>query len=63
MSEELIRLPGAMEPVTRPGIQHRRCEHPGCGKHVAWGLAKPRQTPRWFCCEHRVAYLMRASNQ
>ncbi|TIP23248.1 MAG: hypothetical protein E5X67_34195 [Mesorhizobium sp.] len=40
--------------VTRPGIQHHRCEHPDCGKNAGWGFAKPRQTPHWFCFEHRA---------
>jgi hypothetical protein len=52
MSDE-IRFPGGMEPVTRPGIQHHSCEHPGCGEIAGWGFAKPRQTPHWFCFEHR----------
>lgn len=39
MSDELIRLPDAMEPVTRPGIIHHRCEHPGCAKNAGWGFA------------------------
>jgi hypothetical protein len=25
----------------------------GCGNHAGWGFAKPRQTPHWFCFEHR----------
>lgn len=32
IGDELIRLPGAMEPVTRPGIQHHRCEHPAVAR-------------------------------
>lgn len=43
MNDELIRLPGAMEPVTRPDIQHHTCEHPDCGKDAGWGFAKPRR--------------------
>lgn len=38
MSDELIRLPDAMEPVTRPGIIHHRSEHPGCAKNAGWAL-------------------------
>ncbi|MER8938750.1 hypothetical protein NKH82_04485 [Mesorhizobium sp. M0915] len=60
MSDELIRLPGAIEPVIRPGVQHHRCEHPDCGKDAGWGFAKPRQPSHWFCFEHRAegeAYL------
>ncbi|WP_287094479.1 hypothetical protein [Mesorhizobium sp.] len=51
MSDE-IRLP--RPEVTGPGVQHHFCEHPGCGKHAGWGFAKPRQTPHWFCFEHRA---------
>lgn len=40
MSDELIRLPGA--------IEH------GCGKNAGWGLAKPRHPSHWFCFEHRA---------
>ncbi|MER8386529.1 hypothetical protein NKI19_29965 [Mesorhizobium sp. M0751] len=54
MSDELIRLPGAFEPVTRPGIQHHRCEHPDCGKDAGWGFAKPKQASHWFCFAHRA---------
>ncbi len=53
MSDELIRLPGAMEPVTCPGIQHHWCERPGCGKDAGWGFAKPKQASHCFCFEHR----------
>ncbi|RWQ87141.1 MAG: hypothetical protein EOS85_06860 [Mesorhizobium sp.] len=53
MSDE-IRLPGAMEPVTRPGIQHHFCGHPGCSKNAGWGFAKPRRPSHWFCLEHRA---------
>ncbi|WP_352780443.1 hypothetical protein [Mesorhizobium sp. M0571] len=58
MSDELIRLPGAIEPATRPGVH--RCEHPDCGKDAGWGFAKPKQPSHCFCLEHRAdgeAYL------
>ncbi|MER8957285.1 hypothetical protein NKH98_32550 [Mesorhizobium sp. M0833] len=32
MNDELIRLPGAIEPATRQGVQHHRCEHFDCAR-------------------------------
>lgn len=52
MSDE-IRL-ARQDRVTAPGIQHHFCEHDGCGKDAGWGFAKPKQTPHWFCFEHRA---------
>jgi hypothetical protein len=53
MSDEIIRLPDAPAPLTRPGIRHHFCEHPGCGRNGACGFARPKQPPHWFCFEHR----------
>lgn len=41
------------EYATPAGVQHHVCEHDGCGKDAGWGFAKPKQTPHWFCFEHR----------
>ncbi|RWM67872.1 MAG: hypothetical protein EOR82_26130 [Mesorhizobium sp.] len=48
----MIRHPAQLTPWS--GIQHHRCEHPGCGKNAGWGFAKPRQMSHWFCFEHRA---------
>lgn len=45
------------EPNTAPrmpgGIYEHCCEHPGCKKHGGWGFATGKQTPHWFCYEHK----------
>ncbi|MER8698973.1 hypothetical protein [Mesorhizobium sp. M1273] len=52
MSDE-ITLPRP-EISTSPGVQHHICEHARCTKDAGWGFAKPKQTPHWFCFEHRA---------
>lgn len=39
MSDELIRLASAMEPVTRPGISTIGASI-GCGKNAGWGFCE-----------------------
>ncbi|MBB3705080.1 hypothetical protein [Aminobacter aminovorans] len=36
------------------GIYEHFCEHPGCKKDGGWGFATGKQTPHWFCYEHRA---------
>ncbi|RWB25515.1 MAG: hypothetical protein EOR18_32290 [Mesorhizobium sp.] len=55
MSDEPIKLADGMMAVPREHgrIESHVCEHAGCGRHAGFGFAKPRQTPTWFCLEHR----------
>ncbi|WP_181168106.1 hypothetical protein [Mesorhizobium sp. B2-4-19] len=52
MSDEIKLL--QPEYATPPSIQHHFCEHLRCGKDAGWGFAKPKQSPHWFCFEHRA---------